>query len=613
MKEVPIRSAAKSDPGRLRDNNEDRFSQDPERGIFIVIDGVGGQAAGEQAADIALAKLRARLERPTGTVPERIHEAITIANNEILRAAESCEEWHGMACVLTVAVVEDGIVTIGHVGDTRLYKIRRGQIHKVTHDHSPIGEREESGELSEIDAMRHPRRNEVYRDVGTQFHEPDDPDFIELIEIPFEPDSALLMCSDGLSDLITSTQILRIVEANAGDSTEVVQRLIDAANEAGGKDNITALFASGVEFAASRDGEPQDAPTAPLELSEMVGDESDAVAVAKEGAPESSDLNGSRKQDEPSDTVVRPRSVGFARRALGWLLSRPLVFIYGVLFCVLFLMLMPRDWRGLWLPPEVVAPPSVPQARTLRVAAEGGEFTTISGALERARPGDTIEVEPGEYHERVVMKEGVAVVSAQPLGALIRLPEGSDEPRVAVTAERVGGGRLVGFRIEGDDASPLDVGVLLSDSDVEVERMEISGAQTTGVKVSGRSHAVLIGNRIRQNFGSGVMVEGESEPEILQNWVIGNGAPVKGVRDVGSPGVEIHGSAQPVLLGNVIAENGAAGVDGLRADKQKEVEKKNYFGEDVKANRKGKVRVATETQAAPDAQSTAAGEQDAQR
>lgn len=611
MKEVPIRSAAKSDPGRQRDNNEDRFSQDPERGIFIVIDGVGGQVAGEQAADIALAKLRTRLERPIGTVSERIHEAITIANNEILRAAEAREEWRGMACVLTVAVVEDGKATIGHVGDTRLYKIRRGQIQKVTHDHSPIGEREDAGELSEVDAMRHPRRNEVYRDVGTQFHEPDDSDFIELIEIPFEPDSALLMCSDGLSDLLTSTQIMRIVEAHAGDSTEIVERLIEAANKAGGKDNITALFASGEEFAATtrHDGDPPDTPTVPLELHEGAVDEPGLGTAEKADIGEIRNPNGPLDTGRASDTITRPHPGTFGHRALRWFVSRPLVFIYGVLFCLLLLLVMPREWRSLWVRPEIVAPYPSPQARTLRVATEGGEFTTITDALDRARPGDTVEVAPGEYHERVVMKEGITVVSSQPLGALLRLPEGADEPRVAITAERVGGGQLIGFRIEGDAASPLDIGVLLTDSNVEVERMEISGARTTGVKVIGNSHPVLIGNRIRQNAGSGVSVEGESEPEILHNWIIGNGAPVKGVHDVGSPGIEIHDTARPVVLGNVIAENGAAGVDGLRADKQKDVEKKNYFGEDVKANRKGKVRVQTETQNGPSTQAATEGGQ----
>jgi serine/threonine protein phosphatase PrpC len=124
--------------------NEDRVHVDVPRGLFMVIDGVGGQAAGGKAADIALTMLRTRLERETGAVVDRVREAIAIANNEIHRAARSRPEWNGMACVLTVVVVNDGRAIAGHVGDTRLYKLRDGRIDKVTRDHSPVGEREDS-------------------------------------------------------------------------------------------------------------------------------------------------------------------------------------------------------------------------------------------------------------------------------------------------------------------------------------------------------------------------------------------------------------------------------------------------------------------------------------
>src|SRR5206468_5349657 len=122
----------------------------------------------------------------------RVREAITVANNEIRRMASLRPEWRGMACVLTVVVVDDGRAIVGHVGDTRLYKLRNGRIEKATRDHSPVGEREDAHEISEIEAMRHPRRNEVYRDVGSEAHEPSDPDFVDLCEITFEPDAALL-------------------------------------------------------------------------------------------------------------------------------------------------------------------------------------------------------------------------------------------------------------------------------------------------------------------------------------------------------------------------------------------------------------------------------------
>ena len=234
-----LRAAGESHVGVVRQNNEDRVHLDPDRGIFLVIDGIGGQAAGEKAADIAINLVRARLERQTGTAEERIREAIAVANNEILRAAASNPEWHGMACVMTVVVAENGRAIVGHVGDSRLYKIRQGEIRKITHDHSPVGEREDRREISEAEAMRHPRRNEVYRDVGSQEHAPDDPDFIELLAIPFEPDSALLLCSDGLSDQVPSAEIRRTVLANAGHPGGAVHELIEAANRAGGKDNVS--------------------------------------------------------------------------------------------------------------------------------------------------------------------------------------------------------------------------------------------------------------------------------------------------------------------------------------------------------------------------------------
>jgi PPM family protein phosphatase len=250
MVKTVFKCAGASDPGLVRNNNEDGFWCDPEHGIFLVVDGIGGQAAGEKAAEIALARIRARLERQTGTPEQRVRESIAMANNEILRAAESHPEWAGMACVLTLVLVENGSAVVGHVGDSRLYKIHDRKIAKLTHDHSPVGEREDDGELSEIEAMRHPRRNEVFRDVGSEPHEPDDPDFVEVLQIPFEPESALLLCSDGLSDQVASNDIRATVERHAGDPQTAVHELIDAANLAGGKDNVTVLVVEGEQFRA---------------------------------------------------------------------------------------------------------------------------------------------------------------------------------------------------------------------------------------------------------------------------------------------------------------------------------------------------------------------------
>jgi serine/threonine protein phosphatase PrpC len=245
------RSAAASHPGRMRTENQDRSYVDDGLGIFLVVDGLGGHAAGEKAADTALEVISSELQRPEADPRQGIREAITEANNRIWELASGNEAWRGMACVLTLAVISEDRVVAGHVGDSRLYLIWNGSMKKLTSDHSPVGEREDCGDLSEQEAMQHPRRHEVFRDVGSRLREPDDEDFVEMKEFLFKPDAAILLCSDGLSDLVTAAEIREIVERYDGDPEKVSRDLVDAANQAGGKDNITAVFVAGSEFVGS--------------------------------------------------------------------------------------------------------------------------------------------------------------------------------------------------------------------------------------------------------------------------------------------------------------------------------------------------------------------------
>ena len=157
-----------------------------------------------------------------------------------------------MACVLTLAVMDDERVVVGHVGDSRLYLVWNGAIRKLTSDHSPVGEREDCGELSEREAMEHPRRHEVFRDVGSMRRQADEEDFIEMKEFLFKPDAAILLCSDGLSDQVTSEAMNELIERYDGDPDAVARSLVDAANRAGGSDNVTAIFVAGSEFVGSR-------------------------------------------------------------------------------------------------------------------------------------------------------------------------------------------------------------------------------------------------------------------------------------------------------------------------------------------------------------------------
>jgi serine/threonine protein phosphatase PrpC len=192
---------------------------------------------------------------------ERVRMAITAANNRIFRRAQTDEENRGMACVLTLALVEEGRITIGHVGDSRLYLLWDGAIRKLTSDHSPVGEDEDAGALTEEEAMVHPRRNEVFRDVGSRLRDVDDGDFVEIRQCRFREDAALLLCSDGLTDQLTAAQIRAITGRYDGDPGRIAAELVEAANDAGGKDNITALFVAGPKF-RGRDGATRPRPGA---------------------------------------------------------------------------------------------------------------------------------------------------------------------------------------------------------------------------------------------------------------------------------------------------------------------------------------------------------------
>ena len=245
---VGLCSGATSHPGLMRTNNEDRVYVDEESGIFLVVDGMGGRAAGELAAHTAAQVIPQQIASSEGDIPERVRQAITAANNEIYRLAQEREECRGMACVLTLAVAHDDRITVGHVGDSRLYLVWNGTLRKLTSDHSPVGELEDRGALSEAAAMGHPGRNEVFRDVGSKPRTAHEEDFMQIKSFPFRPAAALLLCTDGLSDMLTSAEIGDIVQRYSGDPSLVARELVDAANQMGGKDNISVIFVAGPDF-----------------------------------------------------------------------------------------------------------------------------------------------------------------------------------------------------------------------------------------------------------------------------------------------------------------------------------------------------------------------------
>jgi PPM family protein phosphatase len=454
-------SAASSDQGRVRTNNEDRVYSDDLRGIFIVIDGMGGHQAGERAADIALERIRARLERQTGSAEQRIREAITLANNAIYQAAQTQPDWKGMACVLTVAVVEDSLVTIGHVGDSRLYTIRGGKIAKITHDHSPVGEREDRKEISEAEAMQHPRRNEVFRDVGSEEHAPYDAEFIEILTTMFEPDGALLLCSDGLSDTIASGEIRAIVEQNAGDRRGAVDSLIAAA-KVNAKDNISVILVEGDRFAASFGRARRNAI-----VTDPVGAETDRL---------------------------RPAA---ARARMPWYGGRAAFLVYGLIAA-----------SALWLGAQRLkpVPPPVRLPRVIHVAPP----ESIAAALANAQPGDTISAGAGIYRETIHLRSGVALIAEPPHQAIL---EGS------VQADGVQKATLDGFLIRG-----AETGIEIASSNVALIRDEVSGTRLGAVVFSGTSGGTMFACSIHDNAGPGIVVKDSAAPVIEDNVIAANGA-----------------------------------------------------------------------------------------
>jgi serine/threonine protein phosphatase PrpC len=512
-----LTAAGGTDAGLQREVNEDRFHVDVARGLFVLVDGIGGQAAGGKAADVALTMLRTRLERETGPTADRVREAITIANNEIHRVASLRPEWTGMACVLTVAVVGEQVATIGHVGDTRLYKLRGDRIEKITHDHSPVGEREDANEISEIEAMRHQRRNEVYRDVGSEPHAQTDPDFIDLHEIPFEPDAALLLCSDGLTDLVESATINEIVAQLAGRPDEVVNALIEAANDSGGKDNVTVVYVEGELFAASRD------------RARVV-----SAATREKRRGFGSPQSPAAPDDQASGALARERRTT----------SQRAVRIALVALLSIAIAATVARWGPSWQIPAASGLDDPLPTTSGAVIVRPTE--SITEALGRAQPGSQVVVEPGEYRERVVLKDGVRVISRVPRGATIRLPGAASEADPAVVAADVSNAEFAGFRIIGDAATPLGTGVLVKGAQVSIVDVEITGALTVAIDLDQMAGGGVAGSDIHDNPGPALAIRSGASPRIAHNVFARNG-----LSERARASLIIEAAAEPLFVGNV--------------------------------------------------------------
>jgi PPM family protein phosphatase len=245
--------AVASDTGRKRRRNEDNYVVAPP--LFAVADGMGGAQAGEVASKLAASAL----EDAEGSLHgvERVAALVREANRRVYERATSDPAASGMGTTMTVALVENGVVAIGHVGDSRAYLVRDGRMEQLTDDHSLVNELLKSGKLSPEEAEVHPQWSVITRAVGT------DPDVdVDAFTIDAREGDVFLLCSDGLTDMVEDEDILDVIERHRDDLDRAVRSLVAAANRGGGEDNITAvafrIAAGGDEAAPVRTAEPDE-------------------------------------------------------------------------------------------------------------------------------------------------------------------------------------------------------------------------------------------------------------------------------------------------------------------------------------------------------------------
>jgi PPM family protein phosphatase len=227
-------AAGRTDPGRKRRRNEDAFVLEPP--LFAVADGMGGARAGEVASRLAAAAFREFHEADELAPKERVKAIIQEANRRIYDRAASDSNASGMGTTITAALLESAQVFLGHVGDSRAYRIHEGRLEQVTEDHSLVGDLMRSGRLTPEEAEAHPQRSVITRALGT------DPEVdVDVFAVDAGPGDVFLLCSDGLTTMVSDEDILRIV-AGAGNLDEAAKALVKAANRGGGEDNVTVVL-----------------------------------------------------------------------------------------------------------------------------------------------------------------------------------------------------------------------------------------------------------------------------------------------------------------------------------------------------------------------------------
>lgn len=237
---LEIHGHGKSDPGLKRGNNEDAYLIRPELSLFTIADGMGGAAAGEVASqifiDTALEVFSSPPHRSRDERLESVQEAFRLANERILKYGETHPHHQGLGCTAELITFTDETYVLGHVGDSRTYLLRRGELKRLTRDHSYIQEQIDQGLLRPEEAKHHSLRHVILRAVGIE-----EALALDLVRGRIFPGDLFLLCSDGLTDMVEDGHIQNLLLSSLR-LDQKVEGLIELANTAGGKDNITVVL-----------------------------------------------------------------------------------------------------------------------------------------------------------------------------------------------------------------------------------------------------------------------------------------------------------------------------------------------------------------------------------
>jgi protein phosphatase len=235
-----ISYSGKTDVGLRRSKNEDTYGIVPEKGYYLVADGMGGAAAGDLASGLfseATSEIFRNTDyRSEDAIIQKIQNAFRLANETIINHVQHHPDHKGMGCTAELIAFNDDVFVLGHIGDSRTYRLRNGTLKQLTQDHSFVQEQVNQGLLTAEEARTHPSRNVVLRAVGIS-----EQLSLDIIRGKTHPADQYLLCSDGLSDMIDNNQIQTTLNSDMIIG-EKVERLIEMALSAGGLDNVTVVL-----------------------------------------------------------------------------------------------------------------------------------------------------------------------------------------------------------------------------------------------------------------------------------------------------------------------------------------------------------------------------------